>query len=98
GDFETNMEQGEANTVTWGVFPGKEIVQSTIIEEDSFKAWRDEAIAIWAEWELLFPKPSKTRRLLKTIGDERWLVTVIHHDYKNVEALWDFLGCRGQRV
>jgi methylenetetrahydrofolate reductase (NADPH) len=36
----TNMDEGAANTVTWGVFPGKEIVQPTIIEEVSFCAWK----------------------------------------------------------
>jgi hypothetical protein len=36
----TNMDDGAANTVTWGVFPGKEIVQPTIIEEVSFCAWK----------------------------------------------------------
>jgi hypothetical protein len=34
------MEEGAANTVTWGVFPGKEIVQPTIIEEVSFLNWK----------------------------------------------------------
>lgn len=28
------------NAVTWGVFPGKEIVQTTIIERESFLAWK----------------------------------------------------------
>ena len=36
----TNMDEGAANTVTWGVFPGKEIAQPTIIEEVSFCAWK----------------------------------------------------------
>ena len=36
----TNMDEGAANTVTWGVFPGKEIVQPTIIEEVSFRNWK----------------------------------------------------------
>ena len=40
GGFKTNMDEGAANTVTWGVFPGKEIVQPTIIEEVSFRAWK----------------------------------------------------------
>jgi methylenetetrahydrofolate reductase (NADPH) len=40
GGFMTNMDDGAANTVTWGVFPGKEIVQPTIIEEVSFLAWK----------------------------------------------------------
>jgi hypothetical protein len=34
------MDENAANTVTWGVFPGKEIVQPTIIEEVSFRAWK----------------------------------------------------------
>lgn len=40
GGFMTNMDEGAANTVTWGIFPGKEIVQTTIIEEVSFRAWK----------------------------------------------------------
>ena len=38
--FRTNMEKGDANAVTWGVFPGKELVTTTLIEEISFKAWK----------------------------------------------------------
>jgi hypothetical protein len=34
------MDEDAANTVTWGIFPGKEIVQPTIIEEVSFCAWK----------------------------------------------------------
>lgn len=40
GGWKTNMEKGEANAVTWGCFPGKEIVTTTLIEEISFKAWK----------------------------------------------------------
>ena len=40
GGFMTNTDEGAANTVTWGVFPGKEIVQPTIIAEVSFCAWK----------------------------------------------------------
>jgi methylenetetrahydrofolate reductase (NADPH) len=40
GGFMTNMDERAANTVTWGIFPGKEIVQPTIIEEVSFRAWK----------------------------------------------------------
>lgn len=94
GDFETNMPAGEVDAVTWGVFPGKEVAQPTIIEEESFRAWRDEAFAIWAEWESLFPKRSATGKLLKEIGERRWLMTVVHHDYKSPDALWNFLGAQ----
>jgi len=40
GDFKTNTLDDAVNAVTWGVFPGQEIVQSTIIEETSFLAWK----------------------------------------------------------
>lgn len=89
--FETNVEPHGLNAVTWGVFPGKEVAQSTIIEEKSFRAWRDEAFAIWGEWEMLFPARSATRNLLRKFHDERWLVTVVHHDYKDADALWTLL-------
>lgn len=92
GDFQSNLGDGEANTVTWAVFPGKEIVQSTIIERDSFEAWREEAFEIWSEWSLLFPKGSASRKLVEEVKDGRWLVTVVHHDYKDREGLWRFLA------
>lgn len=38
--FITNMQNGDANAVTWGIFPGKEIVTTTLIEEMSFTAWK----------------------------------------------------------
>ena len=34
------MAEGDSNIVTWGVFPGQEIAASTIIERDSFLAWK----------------------------------------------------------
>lgn len=92
GDFASNLGEGEANTVTWAVFPGKEIVQSTIIERESFEAWREEAFEVWAEWALLFGKGTASRKLIEGVREERWLVTVVHHDYKDREGLWRFLA------
>ena len=40
GDLRTNVPVGGRNAVTWGVFPGHEIAQSTIIERDSFLSWK----------------------------------------------------------
>ena len=34
------MPQDGRNAVTWGVFPGQEVVQSTIIERESFLSWK----------------------------------------------------------
>lgn len=40
GEFKTNVEEEGPCAVTWGVFPGKEIVQPTIVDMLSFKAWK----------------------------------------------------------
>lgn len=40
GDLRTNTHSDGPNAVTWGVFPGKEIVQPTIVEAVSFMAWK----------------------------------------------------------
>lgn len=34
------MSSEDVNAVTWAIFPGQEIVQSTIIDEVSFHSWR----------------------------------------------------------
>lgn len=87
----TNMQIGEANAVTWGIFPGKEIVTTTLIEEMSFTAWAEEAFSIWTEWEHLYPLQTASRQLLERVGQSRWLISVVHHDYKDAEGLWQFL-------
>ncbi|KAI9022271.1 methylenetetrahydrofolate reductase-domain-containing protein [Phycomyces nitens] len=41
GELLSNVTDPEAkNAVTWGVFPGKEIVQPTLIERLNFEAWK----------------------------------------------------------
>lgn len=40
GDLRTNTHSDGPNAVTWGVFPGKEIIQPTIVEAVSFMAWK----------------------------------------------------------
>ena len=36
----TNCSENEPIAVTWGVFPGKEIIQPTIVDTISFKVWK----------------------------------------------------------
>lgn len=91
GDYATNTQKDAVNAVTWGVFPGQEIQQSTIIEEISFHAWKEEAFEIWQEWARLYPRTSPARKYLESVADEWWLVSLIHHDYKDPDALWRFL-------
>ena len=61
GDFHSSEEAGagksgakgrekQVHVVTWGSFKGKEIATATLVEEVSFRAWGEEAFAVWAEW------------------------------------------------
>ncbi|KAF9030677.1 methylenetetrahydrofolate reduct [Hymenopellis radicata] len=77
GDFRGNVADYDRNAVTWGVFPGQEIIQTTIIERESFLSWKDEAFSIWSEWASYY-RPTLTNG-------------IVHHDYKDTEALWKFL-------
>ncbi|KAF7375999.1 Methylenetetrahydrofolate reductase [Mycena sanguinolenta] len=91
GECRGNVPEGGRNAVTWGVFPGQEIAQTTIIERASFLSWKEEAFSIWSEWASLYKPQSKERILLENVCDERWLVSIVHHDYRNTQALWTFL-------
>ncbi|KAM0235784.1 hypothetical protein ACHAPO_005569 [Fusarium lateritium] len=89
GSTETSPS---TNAVTWGVFPGKEIITPTIIEEVSFRAWCEEAFGIWGEWAKVYGRGSESEKLLNSIKDDYWLVNLIHHDYVNRDALWEVLS------
>jgi len=87
----TEQNASATNAVTWGAFPGKEIITPTIIEEVSFKAWSEEAFGIWQEWGRVYSPKSQSRELIDEMVKDRWLVNVIHHAYVEPEALWDLL-------
>ncbi|KAL6945130.1 hypothetical protein ACO0QE_002576 [Hanseniaspora vineae] len=92
GDFQTNMQTNSSSVVTWGVFPNSEIQQTTIVEEESFKAWRDEAFSIWMEWSKLFPRNSEQHMFLKNTYHNFCLVAIVYHDFTNFDGLWDLLA------
>ena len=54
GDLRTNTHSDGPNAVTWGVFPGKEIVQPTIVEAISFMAWK-----VRTTWKSVFNRCSE---------------------------------------
>ncbi|KIH88403.1 methylenetetrahydrofolate reductase (NADPH) [Sporothrix brasiliensis 5110] len=85
-------EEASTNAVTWGVFPGKEIVTPTIVEEVSFRAWSEEAFGIWKEWAALYPKGSPTDILLEKTRNDYWLVNIIHHNYIEKDSLWNLVS------
>lgn len=36
----TNAHEMQPNAVTWGIFPGREIVQPTVVDPVSFMYWK----------------------------------------------------------
>ena len=76
GDLRSNAPGEGPNAVTWGVFPGKEIVQPTIVEAISFMAWKDEAFRLGADWARCYEAGSPTRTLLENVVTNWYLVNI----------------------
>ena len=76
GDLRTNAPTEGPNAVTWGAFPGKEIVQPTIVEQVSFMAWKDEAFRLGSDWARCHPTLSPSRQLIDVIMDTWYLINI----------------------
>jgi methylenetetrahydrofolate reductase (NADPH) len=64
--------------VTWGVFPGREVIQPTIVSVDSFRAWVGEAFDLWGA-----PFPSTdVPAVVRYIQTEWVLVSVVDNMYQ----------------
>jgi methylenetetrahydrofolate reductase (NADPH) len=78
--------------VTWGVFPGREIIQPTVVDPESFLVWKDEAFALWTEqWAKLYPEGSTSRSIIEGISDSYYLVNLVDNDYPKDTILWQIL-------
>ena len=76
GDLKTNAPSEGPNAVTWGVFPGKEIVQPTIVETISFLAWKDEAFRLGTDWARCHAALGPSRQLIDMIMDNWYLINI----------------------
>ncbi|KAI7861583.1 methylenetetrahydrofolate reductase-domain-containing protein [Spinellus fusiger] len=88
GDLRTNTQSDLPNAVTWGVFPGKEILQPTVVESIAFMAWKDEAFELWTEWAHIYSPESQSAELMKDITEEWYLVNIVHNDFQDDHAIW----------
>lgn len=79
------------SAVTWGVFPSKEVLQPTVIDSESFRAWNDDAFGLWLEWARCYPRDSPAYSLLTGVHDDYCLVSMVHHNFKDEGALWRVL-------
>jgi len=82
--------KGRVNAVTWGVFPGREIIQPTVVDTESFKVWKDEAFELWtSQWAQIYksdkqdigPEEENSIRVLEKIRDTWFLVNIVDNDY-----------------
>lgn len=84
GELTRSSQSAGVSTVSWGVFPGKAVVQPYVLDSDSFSAWKDEAFALWsAEWGALYEEGAgeEARKFLQSYQDSWFLVSVLEHDY-----------------
>ncbi|KAJ3786873.1 methylenetetrahydrofolate reductase-domain-containing protein [Lentinula aff. detonsa] len=89
GDLRTNTHSEGPNAVTWGVFPGKEIVQPTIVEAVSFMAWKDEAFELGQQWAQVYDPESPSAKLISELMDTCYLVNVVHNDFHDADAIFE---------
>ncbi|KAK3353127.1 methylenetetrahydrofolate reductase-domain-containing protein [Lasiosphaeria hispida] len=76
GNLHTNAPSEGPNAVTWGVFPGKEIVQPTIVESISFLAWKDEAFRLGVDWARCYEANTPSRLVVQKMMDTWYLVNI----------------------
>ncbi|GAA6007185.1 methylenetetrahydrofolate reductase (NAD(P)H) MET13 [Rhodotorula paludigena] len=83
GDFRSNTAPGP-NAVTWGVFPGAEVIQPTVVDSTAFQAWKDEAYELGSQWAQLYQQTSpETQELIQGVFDQFHLVNVVYNDYRD---------------
>jgi methylenetetrahydrofolate reductase (NADPH) len=90
GDLRTNTQSDTPNAVTWGVFPGKEIIQPTIVESAAFMAWKDEAFELWQQWAYIYDQSSESAKLVQDIHDNWYLINIVNNDFQDEAGIWRY--------
>ncbi|KAK1834371.1 methylenetetrahydrofolate reductase-domain-containing protein [Podospora conica] len=91
GNLHTNAPAEGPNAVTWGVFPGKEIVQPTIVESISFLAWKDEAFQLGSDWAKCYDADTPSRLVIDKIAETWYLVNIVNNDFHQPRTIFDVL-------
>lgn len=90
GDLLTNTpDECGPNAVTWGIYPGKEVIQPTIVEKISFLAWKEEAFRLTLEWSHCFPEGEAARKFLETVSKEWYLINIVFNDFQNEYGIFE---------
>ncbi|KAI1854098.1 hypothetical protein JX265_003579 [Neoarthrinium moseri] len=89
GSLKTNAPSEGPNAVTWGVFPGKEIVQPTIVESISFLAWKDEAFRLGVDWAHCHESGTPSRALIDEIMNDWYLINIVNNDFHQPRTIFE---------
>ena len=84
GDTKQSMETGDehVNAVTWGIFPNREVIQPTIVDQKAFQLWKNEAFSSFIEkWAYIYGEESPSFAFLQSVHDTFYLVNVVENDY-----------------
>ena len=93
GDIISNLSEENVNAVTWGAFPGQEILQPTIVDTRSFLIWKDEAFGLWInDWASIYKQKSDSYNLLHQIHDSYYLVNIVDNDFINGDMIKHILS------
>jgi len=72
--------------VTWGVFPGQEVQQPTVVDLASFVAWKDEAFGLWSDWyDALAADATESKAVIKKCQSEWYLVNLVDNNYLSTD-------------
>jgi len=85
GEHQGNVGTQDVSAVTWGVWPGSQIKQPTIVDPAVFTdVWKDEAFALWmSQWGSLYPQHSPSWELIDDIANTFFLVNIVDNDFIN---------------
>jgi methylenetetrahydrofolate reductase (NADPH) len=64
--------------VTWGVFPGSEILQPTIVSREMFQAWGKEAFELWS---MPFRNSCDTPPVITALQESWVLINVVDNEF-----------------
>ena len=82
GNAYTNATTKAPCAVTWGVFPGMQVKQPTVVDPESFLVWKDEAFDLWlSSWGALYAEESPSYETLEEIHDTYYLINVVDNDF-----------------
>ncbi|GAB1600053.1 methylenetetrahydrofolate reductase-like, partial [Argonauta hians] len=87
---DINYDVNQPITVTWGIFPGLEIIQPFVVDPLAFKIWKEEAFSLWKiKWRDLYDPNSNSYKLINHFYENYQLVNLVDNDFLHPTCLWE---------